>query len=71
MSEQYKVAIFRALLSAALVGAATVLTAYEQSSNFQTALIAGIAAAVGILAARAGIEGTVDHLRANPPAGSA
>lgn len=59
----YQVAIIRALFSAVVVGLLVGLQQLQTGSSMRDAVIAGGIAALGILATRAGIEGTIDTAR--------
>jgi len=64
MSDQYKVALFRAALSGVVLGAIAGVTAYQASNSGKVALLTGILTGLGVFASRGGVEGTVDTLNA-------
>ena len=54
------VALVRAIVSAALLGASGFLTMWSQTDEVKLLIIAGLTPAVGLLILRFGIEGIVD-----------
>jgi len=63
MSNEFKVAIVRALYTALVVAGLSFFTTLGAGADAGTAAIAAGASAFGILAARAGVEGYVDTQR--------
>lgn len=63
MKDILTVAAIRAVLTAALVGAGASLAVYATSDDFKSIFVAGATAALGILVARFGVEGTIDASR--------
>ena len=64
MSDQYKVALFRAFLSGVVLGAIAGVTAYQASNSGRAALLTGILTGLGVFATRGGVEGYVDTQKA-------
>lgn len=64
LSSPMATAVLRGVYAALLVFALTTLTTYQAVQSWEDALIAGGVAALGILVARAGIEGLHDQHRA-------
>ena len=60
MSPEYRTALFRALLSAVLVGASGFLAVWATTDDTKTLIIAAAAPAIATLMARFGVEGSVD-----------
>ena len=60
MNDAWKVAAFRAVLTATLVGLSAALTTWSQTDSLKLIALAGLTPAVGILIARLGVEGGYD-----------
>lgn len=67
MSDQYKVALVRAILTCLATGALTCLTTYQVTGQWTPALVAGGVALCTVVLARFGVEGAVDTARAARP----
>jgi len=65
MSNQFKIALGRAVLTCLATGALTTLSTYQVTQQWTPALVAGGAALCGIVLARFGVEGTIDTLNAD------
>ncbi len=66
MTPEYKTALIRGLISAA-IGAGVQLFVVLAVGDFRVAAIAAGGAFFTALASRLGVEGTIDSKRANPP----
>ena len=64
MNAEYLSALVRGVLLAAFVGASTFLTTWATTDDEKTLIITTGTAVLGALAARFGIEGTIDSRRA-------
>ena len=64
MSDQFKVAVERALYGGVLTGAAAGLAAYSQTGHVKPSALAAGTALVAYLLARGGVEGYVDTQKA-------
>ena len=56
----WAVALTRALVFAALLGASSFLTMWSQTDDVKTLIIAGLSPAIGALLLRFGVEGVID-----------
>lgn len=63
MKDILTVAAVRAILTALIVGGGAALAVYATTDEFKPIFVAGTTAALGILAARFGVEGTIDASR--------
>lgn len=63
-SDALKVAAFRAIIQAVVVGAAAAIAVWSTTDEVKSIVIAGLTPALGILAARLGIEGGYDATKA-------
>lgn len=60
MSDAYKTALIRGVITAVLAGALAFLLGLQQGSSYKVALIAGGVQLVYNLIVRVGVEGTID-----------
>ena len=67
MSAEFKVALFRGLLTAALVAVSAFLATWATTDDVKTLVIAALTPAVAVLMARFGVEGALDTRAARPP----
>ncbi len=67
MSDQYKVALARAILTCLATGGLTCLTTYQMTHQWMSSLVAGGVALCTVVLARFGVEGSVDTMRAAKP----
>ena len=63
ISDSWKVAAGRAVLSAAIVGGLGFLAMWSQTSELKLLIIAGLTPALTTLGIRLGVEGTLDRPR--------
>lgn len=68
-ADAFKVAAVRAGLQALIVGGAAAIAVWATTDEVKSIVIAGATPALGILAARLGIEGTYDATKAAPAGG--
>lgn len=68
LSDQFKVALVRALYGGILAGAVVFLATYSTTNQFKPAFLAGVGGLVSYLATRGAAEGYVDTLATKPPA---
>jgi hypothetical protein len=64
MSDAYKVALIRGVVTAVLAGGLAFLTGLQQGQSVRVALIAGGVQLIYNLIARIGVEGTIDNQQA-------
>lgn len=60
MSDQFRVALYRAIITAALLASSTFLTVWSQTNDVKTLVIAFATVAVGTLITRFAAEGWID-----------
>lgn len=64
LTQPWQVAVYRAVVSALIVGAGAFVTAILAGADLRKALLTGLASALGVLAMRAGVEGQIDQRQA-------
>jgi hypothetical protein len=69
MKDVLTVAAIRAFVTATVVGATAALGVYSTTDEFKPIFVAGATAFLGIIAARLGVEGTIDATRKPPESG--
>jgi hypothetical protein len=67
LSDAYKTALIRGVITAQLAGGLAFLTGLQQGQSLKVAAIAGGVQLLYNLIARVGVEGTLDTQAANPP----
>ena len=67
MSAEFRVALFRGLMTATLVAISSFLATWATTDDTKTLVIAALTPAIAVLMARFGVEGALDTKAARPP----
>ena len=70
MTREYRVALFRAAMTALFIAGQTVFATRAITGSWEDSLVAAGAAGFAVLVARFGVEGSIDTARQMPPEGT-